>query len=63
MSKSRPLPGLPVDSSAPDDAPTTVGIKELVDDSLTVTAMYRDLAKRHDELVDAVNKFLHKQAN
>jgi hypothetical protein len=62
MVKSQPLPALPVDPSLPDDAPTKIGLKEMVDDSITVTSMYRDLARRHDELVDAVAKWIKQQA-
>lgn len=62
MTKSQALPQLPVDPGASDDAPSAIGLKEMVDDSITVTTMYRDLARRHDELVDAVNAWIKKQA-
>jgi len=62
MNKSRPLPALAVDPNAADDEPTTIGLKELADDSFVVTGMYRDLAQRHDALVDAINAWLKRQA-
>jgi hypothetical protein len=62
MTRSRPLPVLPVDPAAADSAPSSIGLKELADDSITVTRMYRELARRHDELVDAVNDWLKQQA-
>jgi hypothetical protein len=62
MVKSRPLPLLSVDPAAPDDAPTQIDLKTLADDSLTLTGMYRELARRHDALVDAVDAWLKQQA-
>lgn len=62
MVKSRPLPALPVDPAAKDDDTSTVDLATLVADRLDITKLYRELAKRHDELVDAVAKKLQQQA-
>jgi hypothetical protein len=62
MVKSQPLPALAVESQAKDDDASTIDLSALVSDSLDVTKMYRALAKRHDELVDAVTKKLQQQA-
>lgn len=62
MMKSRPLPVLKDDPAKPDDAASTVGLAELADDRLVTTRLYRDLARRHDALVDAVAAFLARQA-
>lgn len=40
---------------------STVAVDDLVQNDLEVVRMYHDLAKRHDELVDAVEKKLHEQ--
>jgi hypothetical protein len=37
-------------------------LKLLVADRLDITKLYRALAKRHDELVDAVERKLQEQA-
>lgn len=62
MVKSQPLPALAVEAQAKDDDASTIDLPALVSDSLDVTKMYRALAKRHDELVDAVMKKLQQQA-
>lgn len=62
MMKSVPLPDLPIDKAAPDNAPSTIGLAELAEDNLTITSMYRALARRHDALVDAVVKHLEDHA-
>jgi len=51
-----------VDEKAADGAPTSIGIKELVDDNLEIVMLYERMAKRHDKLVDAVKKKLQNQA-
>jgi hypothetical protein len=61
MVKSQPLPTLPADPKAKDDDASTVDLAKLVSDSLDITKLYRELAKRHDELVDAVNAKLQQQ--
>jgi hypothetical protein len=61
--KSVPLPALPVDPNAAADAPSTVGLAELAEDNLTVTGMYRALARRHDALVDAAIEYMKKQSH
>lgn len=61
LAKSEPLPKLADDAGKPDDAPSTIGIPELVDDNFSLVKAYRRLAKRHDELVDAVMAHLHDQ--
>ena len=43
-------------------APSAVGVTDLVVNDLEVVRLYLDLAKRHDELVDAVEKKLQDQA-
>jgi len=53
---------LAVDEKAADGAPTSIGIKELVDDNLEIVMLYERMAKRHDKLVDAVKKKLQNQA-
>ncbi len=62
MVKSQPLPILAVDENAKDDDASTIDLAKLVADNLDVTKLYRALAKRHDELVDAVMKKLQQQA-
>ena len=62
MVKSQPLPALEVEKTAGDDDASTIDLARLVSDSLDVTKMYRALAKRHDELVDAVMKKLQERA-
>lgn len=62
MVKSQPLPALAVELQAKDDDASAIDLAALVSDSLDVTKMYRALAKRHDELVDAVIKKLQQQA-
>lgn len=51
-----------MDEKAADDEPSSIGIKELVDDNLAIVKLYKRLAKRHDELVDAVMQKLQQQA-
>lgn len=43
-------------------APSNIGIDKLLENDLEIVRLYRDLAKRHDELVDAVEKMLKRQA-
>lgn len=62
MVKSRPLPLLPADDSLPPHAPSGIGLKELVADELSIIGLYRELAARHDALVDYVMQRLQKQA-
>lgn len=40
---------------------TSIGIEEFVANDLEIIRMYHDLAKRHDELVDAVEKHIKEQ--
>lgn len=48
--------------SAPsDDAETEVKTSDVVENALTVIDMYHELAIKHNELVDAVNKKLQEQ--
>jgi hypothetical protein len=56
--KSEPLPKLADDPTQPDEAQSTIGIEELVADNFNLVKAYKRLAKRHDELVDAVIKQL-----
>ena len=62
MQKSQPLPLLPIEAGATDDAASSIGLSELVGINLDLTKLYRDLAIRHDSLVDAVTKKLQEQA-
>lgn len=62
MQKSQPIKALPDDKAAGDDAPSTVDLPTLVSDRFDLINLYRALAKRHDELVDAVLKKLQEQA-
>lgn len=62
MVKSQPLPALAVDPNAKNDDASTIDLAKLVSDNLDVAKMYRALAERHDELVDAVLKKLQQQA-
>ena len=62
LAKSEPLPKLADDQSQPDDAQSTIGIADLVDDNFNLVKAYKRLAKRHDELVDAVMQHLRAQA-
>lgn len=43
-------------------APSAIGVADLIANDLDVVQMYLELAKRHDELVDAVEKNLKEQA-
>ncbi|MFK3740999.1 hypothetical protein [Massilia sp. TN1-12] len=56
------MPKLADDQSQPDDAQSTIGIADLVDDNFNLVKAYRRLAKRHDELVDAIMQHLQAQA-
>lgn len=49
-------------SDEKESAPSTVGVTDLVENDLEIVKMYHSLAKRHDELVDAVQKKLKEQA-
>jgi hypothetical protein len=62
LAKSAPLPRLKDDPGQPADAKSDIGLAELADDNLTLVKLYKNLAKRHDELVDAVMKHLQDQA-
>lgn len=62
LAKSEPLPKLADDPNQSDDAKSTIGIPELVDDNFAIVKAYKRLAKRHDELVDAVMQHLKDQA-
>lgn len=62
LAKSEPLPLIPVDADAKDDDPSDVDLAFMAGADLTITKMYRALAKRHDQLVDAVIKKLQEQA-
>ncbi|UUZ75555.1 hypothetical protein LP414_27955 [Polaromonas sp. P1(28)-13] len=59
--------GAAVDSAGGGDetlnAPSGIGVSKLVDNDLTVVKLYKELATRHDELVDVVEKKLKDQAN
>lgn len=59
--KSEPLPRLSDDPAQPDDAGSTIGLSELVDDNFALVRLYQRLARRHDELVDAVMQHLRDQ--
>lgn len=61
-SEEQPLPILPVDPSTADDDASQVDLAALVADRLDITKLYRALAKRHDELVVAVERKLQGQA-
>lgn len=50
-------------SDETQSAPSAVGVTDFVANDLDVVRMYLDLAKRHDELVDAVMERLHQQSN
>lgn len=52
MQKAEPLPNL--------DPKATVA--DLIDNDILVVGAYRELAKRHAELVDFVNGLINKQA-
>ena len=60
--KSEPLPRLKDDPARPDDARSTVGLSELVNDNFALVERYQRLAKRHDALVEAVMQHLQDQA-
>lgn len=62
MEKSRPLPTIALDANLPDTASTTIGLPELVQIDIAVMKLYRELAERHDALVDEVMKKLQQQA-
>jgi hypothetical protein len=62
MQRAKPLPKLPVPEGAADSDASSIGLKELVVDDLEITRMYRELAARHDALVDAVLEKLKEQA-
>lgn len=49
-------------SDEAESAPSTVGIGELIANDLDVVQMYLELAKRHDELVESVEKHLKDEA-
>jgi hypothetical protein len=49
-------------SDEAQSAPSTVEVIDLVTNDLDIVRMYHDLAKRHDELVGAVEKHLEDQA-
>ena len=49
-------------SDEAQSAPSAVGITDFVVNDLEVVRLYLDLARRHDELVDAVEKRLRDQA-
>jgi hypothetical protein len=49
-------------SDEAQSAPSSVGVADLIANDLDIVQMYHDLAKRHDELVDAVEKHLKDQA-
>jgi len=50
-------------SNAESEAPSDIGAAEFIDNDLEVVGLYRELATRHDELVDWVNeKIIKKQA-
>lgn len=59
--KSEPLPRLTDDPTQPDEARSTTGMAELVDDNFVLVMLYRRLARRHDALVDAVMQHLREQ--
>lgn len=44
------------------DAPSGIAISKLIDNDLEVVKLYKELAIRHDELVDIVEKKLKEQA-
>jgi hypothetical protein len=50
-------------SDEAQSAPSTVGVTDLIANDLDIVQMYLELAKRHDELVDAVEKHLKDQAH
>jgi hypothetical protein len=50
-------------SDAALDTPSNIGIKEFALNDIDVVKMYHDLAKRHDELVDAVEEKLKSQGS
>jgi len=62
MQRAKPLPVLPISSDAPSDAPSGIGKAELIDSDLQVVGQYRELAVRHDSLVDWVERELARQA-
>lgn len=59
--KAQPLPRLADDPTQPDAAKSTVGVAELVEDNFAIVKLYRDLAHRHDALVDDVMQHLQDQ--
>lgn len=47
--------------NAESQAPSSVGVAELIDNDLEVVQLYQELAIRHNDLVDQVREFLNKQ--
>lgn len=58
---STPDPAGLVDGAS--QAPSGIGLPELLDNDLEVVQLYRELAVRHDALVDYVESIIHKQAD
>src|SRR3569833_3604633 len=61
MTKPKPLPLLKVDDTLPPDAPSGSGLADMVQDNLSIIRLYRELAARHDALVDYVMSRLQQQ--
>lgn len=59
--------GRPAESTGGSDealaAPSAVCVTDFAADDLEVVRLYLDLGRRHDELVDAVEKKLQEQAH
>lgn len=58
--------GLPFDATRLRDgasqAPSEVGVTELIDNDLEIVQLYHELAERHNALVDYVESIMEKQA-
>ncbi len=54
-------PGSASGSDAESQAPSGIGPEELIDNDLQVVEQYRDLAIRHDDLVDYVHGLLNSK--
>lgn len=53
--------GADSDFDAESQAPSDVGVAELVDNDLEIVKLYRELAINHNDLVDQVREHLNKQ--
>lgn len=63
MVRAQPLKPLPLPNNAKKDTDPALSFADFLDSNFDLIKTYNQLEERHNELVDAVERFLKDQAN